>query len=102
MTKTGTKSSQVKRKHHRRTAETPRAKLERTLGRKFLRGEIPVVPPSQLPRCPVPATHVKDFEQCCQDYAEGKLSESEVLTKVGEALKTLRKPVEQPKPEGEP
>lgn len=69
---------------------SPRAKVERMLGRKLLRGEIPVVPPSQLPRCPVPPTHVKDFEECCRDYADGKLSEADVMAKVGEYLKGLK------------
>ena len=38
-----------------------RAKLERTLGHKLLTGEIPVVPPRQIHRCPVPRSH-KDYE----------------------------------------
>ena len=68
--------------------------MERMLGRKLLAGEIPVVPPSQLPRCPVPATHVKDFESLCQDYADGKISDADVIAKVNETLKGLKKPAE--------
>lgn len=67
--------------------------MERTLGRKLLKGEIPVVP-RQLMRCPVPSTHVKEFEQTCKDYADGKISYEDVLAKVGESMK---KP-EEPKP----
>lgn len=86
-----------KRKHARQPSE--RQRLERMLGRKFLAGEIPVVPPGQLPRCPVPATHVKDFDQTCRDYEDGKISYEDVLARVGETLKSLRKPDEPPKEE---
>jgi hypothetical protein len=62
------------------------------LGRRLLRGDIPVVPPSFLPTCPVPATHVKDFDNCCRDYVAGKLTDAEVLSRVGDMLKTMKKP----------
>jgi hypothetical protein len=91
-----TKHPEKRRQH--RTQPSPRAKMERMLGRKLLKGEIPVVPPNQLPRCPVTPTHVKNFDQCCQDFTAGKLTEADVLAKVGESLKGLRKPAEQPKP----
>lgn len=77
---------------------SPRAKMERMLGRKLLKGEIPVVPPSQLPRCPVPATHVKAFEDYCRDYEAGKMSFDEVVAKVNASLKTLKKPEPENKP----
>lgn len=76
--------------------------MERTLGHKLLSGEIPVVPNHLLPRCPIPATHVKDFEQTCQDYQAGRISEADVIARVNESLKALKKPVEQPKPEDTP
>lgn len=89
-----------KQKRRRRSrAPSERAKMERTLGHKLMKGEIPVVPP-HLIRCPVPATHVKEFEGVCKDYADGKITEADVLAKVSESLRTLKKP-EQPKPEGE-
>lgn len=91
----------MRQKPKRKRRETPRAKVERMLGRKLLKGEIPVVPPSQLPRCPVPATHVKDFEDVCKAYADGKLSEADVMAKVSESLKGLKKP-EEPKSEAPP
>lgn len=72
------------------------------LGRKLLRGEIPVVPPSQLPRCPLPPTHVKDYENLCAQYERGEISEADLQAKVSESLKALKKTPEpeQPKPEG--
>lgn len=69
--------------------------MEQLLGRKLMKGEIPVVPPSLI-RCPVPATHVKDFEDVCAKYARGEISEADVQAKVSESLKTI-KPT--PKPE---
>lgn len=90
----------MKKKVHRinpsrHPAVSPRAKTERMLGRKLLKGEIPVVPPNLI-RCPVPATHVKDYEEVCAKFARGEISEAEVQAKVSESLKNL-KPV--PKPE---
>lgn len=77
---------------------SPRAKTERMLGRKLLKGEIPVVPPNLI-RCPVPASHVKDFEDVCAKFARGEISEADVQAKVSESLKGLKpKPVES-KPE---
>lgn len=78
-------------KRHR---ASPRAKMERELGRRLLSGEIPVVPPSKLrlPRCPVPSTHVAEFSDVCKDYEEGRINYEDVLAKVGEKLKS-----EQPK-----
>ena len=87
----------ARRKGEDRPRISPRAKLERTLGHKLLTGEIPVVPPSQLPRCPIPPTHVKDFESLCQAYADGKISEADVIAKVNESLKALKKPIQEEK-----
>lgn len=94
------KKSERRHAAHRRT-ETPRAQMERTLGRKLLRGQIPVVPPSQLPRCPVPPTHVKEWEQCCRDYADGKITEVDVASRVSTILKGLKKPPEESRGEQE-
>lgn len=77
---------------HRRPAESPRSKVERMLGKKLLRGEIPVVRPGDFPTCPVPPTHVRNFDECCKDFASGKMSENEVVTRVTEMLKTMKKP----------
>lgn len=70
------------------------------LGRKLLKGQIPVVPP-HLIRCPVPATHVKDYEDVCAKFARGEISEADVVAKVNESLKGLKPApkTEQPKPE---
>lgn len=104
MRKKKTRKTTVKTPVSRHPALSPRpmlsdrARMERTLGRKLLRGEIPVVPPSQLPRCPIVPTYVKDYEQLCRDYADGKLTDADVQAKVSEALKTLKQPKpEQPK-----
>lgn len=67
----------------------------------MLSGEIPVVPSHLLPRCPIPATHVKDFEQTCADYQAGRISEADVIARVNESLKALKKPLTETKPEGE-
>lgn len=80
------------RRSRKNRAPSERAKMERTLGHKFLTGQIPVVPPSQLPRCPIPPTHVKDYDQLCKDFSEGKLTEAQVMEKVSESLKSLKKP----------
>lgn len=79
-----------KNPHHRRSTE--RAQVEQMLGRKLLRGEIPVVPPSQLPRCPIVPTHVKDYENLCAQYERGEISEADLQAKVSESIKALRKP----------
>lgn len=84
------------RRRHRELSE--RAKLERTLGHKLLTGEIPVVPPRQIHRCPVPRSH-KDYESLCKDYDEGKITYDEVLAKVGESLSKPKPPAEQPEKE---
>lgn len=82
-----------------RRKPSTRAKLERTLGHKLLTGEIPVVPPNQLHRCPVPSTHA-EHDELCKEYNEGKLSYDDALAKVGDALKKPEPKPEEPKPEG--
>lgn len=82
------KKSKVNPSRH--PAVSHRAKTEQMLGRKLLRGQIPVVPPNMLPRCPVPATHVKDFEDTCAKFARGEISEADVVAKVSESLKNIK------------
>lgn len=75
-----------------------RAKFERDLGKKLLSGEIPVVPPNLLPRCPVPPTHVKEFDSLCRRYAAGEVSEREVIEQVNKSLHNIRPPQPQYQP----
>lgn len=70
------------------------------LGRKLLRGEIPVVPPSQLHRCPVPSTH-ENHDEICKDYEEGRIGYDEALEKVGESLRKKLDEASEPKPKPE-
>lgn len=81
----------VKQTHSKKKPRNRRADLERSLGRKLLKGEIPVVPPKIL-RCPAPNS--PEFDDTCKQYEQGKISYDDVLTKVGESMK---KP--EPKPE---
>lgn len=83
----------------KRRRPSPRARLEREVGRKLLTGQIPVL--QDIPRCPIPPTHVKDYDEICRAYQEGRLTEAQVIEKVSESLKTLKKP-EESKPEGAP
>lgn len=79
-----------------------RAKFERDLGKKLLSGEIPVVPPNLLPRCPVPPTHVKEFDSLCRRYAAGEVSEREVIEQVNKSLHNIRPPQPQYQPPYQP
>jgi hypothetical protein len=81
----------VKRKQ-KTSKMSPRAETERMVGRLLLRGKIPVAP-----TCPIPPEHVKNFDDCCRDYADGKMSDADVLSRVSEMLKGIRKP----EPKGE-
>jgi len=87
---------------HRRSVESPRSKVERMLGKKLLKGEIPVVRPGDMPSCPVPSTHVRAFNDCCRDFATGKTNEAEAMSRVTDILRSIRKPEpETPKSSGE-
>jgi len=41
--------------------------------------------------CPVPAEHVKLFEECCGKYQKGEMSKFEVIDHVVKTLKSLEK-----------
>lgn len=86
------------KKQQRRPSE--RARVERMLGRKFLTGEIPVIPPDLMEKfelkCPIPPKHVVTFDKCCADYSDGKMTKTDVINKVGEILNRIRQPVEPP------
>jgi len=41
--------------------------------------------------CPVPAEHVKLFEECCDKYEKGEMTDTEVMEKVRTTLKDLKK-----------
>lgn len=79
--------------------ESPRAKLERLLGKKLLKGEIPVMRPGDIPTCPVPPSHVTSFDDCCKDYVAGKISDAEVVSRVVNMVKAMKKP---PEPQSQP
>ena len=92
MKKKRTRKKTTRKVRKKSTTRTSRAKLERKLGHMLLTGRIPVIPPSQLPRCPIPPTHVKEFADVCKAYEKGEMSEAEVIAKVNESLRSLKKP----------
>lgn len=94
--------SQPKRKKTakpRRMTRTTRAKMERMLGRKLLSGEIPVVSPRQLRRCPIPRN--KETAEICDLYEKGEIDVTELLEKAKkpEPEPTYTHVVEAPPPE---
>lgn len=43
------------------------------------------------PRCPVPPEHVQLFEDCCNKYEKGEMSDIDVMETVITTLKKLKK-----------
>jgi len=41
--------------------------------------------------CPVPSEHVKRFEECCDKYQKGEMTDIEVMETVITTLKTIKK-----------
>lgn len=44
-----------------------------------------------LEKCSVPPAHVKDYQDCCEKYTKGEMSDLEVMGKVIDTLGRLRK-----------
>lgn len=51
--------------------------------------EIENIEPETSP-CSVPAAHIRSYEQCCDKYARGEMSDLDVLGEVIGTLKKLR------------
>lgn len=45
------------------------------------------------PVCPIPPEHVKLFEECCERYQKGEMTDLDVITEVAKTLKGLKKGV---------
>ena len=43
------------------------------------------------PECPVPPEHVKLFQDCCDRYQQGEISDIDVMIEVAKSLKELKK-----------
>ena len=43
------------------------------------------------PVCPVPPEHVKLFQDCCDKYQKGEISDIDVMIEVAKTLKGLKK-----------
>ena len=57
------------------------------------KGDIESLPQigQETPPCPVPAEHVKVFEECCDKYEKGEMTGTEVMDQVRTTLKGLKK-----------
>ena len=78
-------SSQVPKKVS--PEETEPAKPEKT----GLFGEPIEDVETSKPVCPVPPEHVKLFEECCDKYQKGEMSDIEVMENVITTLKKIKK-----------
>ena len=43
-----------------------------------------------MENCPIPPEHVRTYEECCDKYAKGEMSDLDVLGEVIGTLKKLR------------